>query len=120
MRFGKLTLLAASCAMMACASASKSGSNSNIITAAEISAANVPTAYDAVDRLHRSWFHDLSSGSSGDVAVYMDNQKLEKGKEALRDIPAQDVASLQYLKATDAVMRFGHDASGGAIIVVRK
>jgi hypothetical protein len=101
-------------------STTSTAANANRITADQIASLGVATAYDAVDRLHRNWFRNYSSGSSGDVVVYLANQKQDGGKEALRQFPAGDVALLEYLNSTDAVMRFGTDASGGAIIVTRK
>jgi hypothetical protein len=123
MRFPKLLLASLAFAVAACASTPKGGSSSdsasNTLTSVEIEKANVPTAYEAVDRLRRKWFRDMTG--QGDVVVYMNNQKLGDGtKEQLRQIPAQDIASLEYLKGSDAVMRFGQDAKGGAIIVNRK
>jgi hypothetical protein len=92
-----------------------------MISADDIAAANVPTAYEAVDRLHREWWQDLNHASNP-VMVYQDNnQKLGDGtKEALRQIPADDVKSIEYLASDAAVMRFGQDALGGAIILTRK
>ena len=120
MRYSKILLVAATFAASACASTPKTGgdSASNTITADQIAAANVPTAYDAVDRLHRAWFRDLTG--TGDVVVYLNNQKQDGGKEALRNIPASEVQTLEYLRGSDAQMRFGQDAAGGAIIVTRK
>lgn len=123
-------------AIIACASASQgktsettssvsgtttaAATSPNRITADDIANAGVATAYDAVDRLHRGWFRDYTSGGTGEIVVYMNNQKVEGGKEALRQIPAGDVALLEYLKSSDAVMRFGPDAKFGAIILTRK
>lgn len=92
-----------------------------MITADQIAAANVPTAYEAVDRLHRDWWQDLNHPQNP-VIVYQDNnQKLGDGTpQALRQIPADDVKSIEYLSSNDAVMRFGQDAIGGAIILTRK
>jgi hypothetical protein len=112
----------------ACASASQAGAGSgatastspNRITAAEIAKADVATAYDAVYQLHRTWFKDMSAGASGDVFIYVDNRAMDEGKDALRQIPAPQVATIDYLKAADAVLRFGPRASGGAIIVTRR
>jgi hypothetical protein len=95
-------------------------SSTNAITADQIAAANLPNAYEIVSRMRRQWFRDMSAGASGEVGVYMDNRRLEGGREALRQIPASDVARLDYLKSADAIMRFGQEASGGAIIVTRK
>lgn len=123
MRFPKLLLASLTFAIAACASTPQGPSDSDAayytLTSVEIQKANVPTAYEAVDRLRRKWFRDMTG--QGDVVVYMNNQKLNDGtKEQLRQIPAQDIASLEYLKGSDAVMRFGQDAKGGAIIVNRK
>ena len=123
MRFPKILLAALTFAVAACATTPQGPSESDTayytLTSVEIEKANVPTAYEAVDRLRRKWFRDMTG--QGDVVVYMNNQKLNTGgKEELRQIPAQDIASLEYLKGSDAVMRFGQDAKGGAIIVNRK
>lgn len=125
MRLPKILLTAFSflaiMVIAACASTPKEGGSGNandtILSAVEISEANVPTAYEAVDRRRRRWFRDLTG--EGEVSVYMDNQR-RGGKEYLREIPAQDVSYLEYLKGTDAVMKFGQEARGGAIIIVRK
>jgi hypothetical protein len=128
MRSTKLVILALSFTLTACASASQAGSagasdsNATRITADEIAKADVPTAYDAVYQLHRTWFRDMSAGAAGEVFVYVDNRAVDPGqaKEALRQIPAGEVAAIDYLKAAEAVLRFGPRAKGGAIIVVRK
>jgi hypothetical protein len=109
-------------AAVACSSATTQTASGipDQITAADIEKANVITAYDAVDRLARRWFRDMSGNASGEVVVYLDtNQKLG-GKEALRDIPAREVVEIRYLKSADAVGRYGQEASGGAIIVTRR
>jgi hypothetical protein len=125
MRRTNLVLLALSFTLAACASAAKSPStgasnaSSSRITSDEIAAANVATAYDAVYSLHRPWFRDMSAGASGDVFIYVDNRAVEEGKDALRQIPAAEVVTIDYLKSADAVLRFGPRAKGGAIIVTR-
>jgi hypothetical protein len=130
MRSSKLLLLATSFALAACASASQgsgasSGSASadeNSITSDQITQANVPTAFEAVDRLHRAWFLDQALTPNDSATVYLStNEKLGDGTpSSLRQIPADDVKLIEYLKGTDATMRFGQDAKGGAIIVTRK
>jgi len=125
MRSSKLAILALSFVVTACASSPKaatvapSDASPNRITSDEIAKADVATAYDAVYRLHRPWFKDMSAGASGDVFVYVDNRALDEGKEGLRQIPAGEVVTIDYLKAADAVLRFGPRATGGAIIVTR-
>lgn len=129
MRTKQIAGFALAMSVAACASASQAGTTGasasataspNRITAAEIAKADVATAYDAVYELHRPWFKDMSAGASGEVFVYVDNRALDEGKNALRQIPAQQVAVIEYLRASDAVLRFGPRASGGAIIVTRK
>jgi len=118
MRPSKLFLLATALfSVSACASMGSSSTGTRI-TSEQIAKANVPTAYDAVDRLHRAWFHDLTADAA--PAVYLNNQKLDGGVEGLRQIPAQEVLQIDYMKGTDAMMKYGQDAKGGAIIVTRK
>jgi hypothetical protein len=98
--------------------ASSSDHDSSQLTSEEITAANLPTAYDLVDRLRRPWLRrDAVTG--GDVVVYMDEQNLG-GAEKLRDIPSVDVAGLQYLPNADAVKRWGADIKGSVIVVSRR
>lgn len=111
---------------MACASgshastdpkpAAASTTDQSQLTSAEITAANLPTAYDLVDRLRRPWLrHDAMTGA--DVAVYQDNQSIG-GAEKLRDIPAVNVSAMQFLANADAVRRYGNDVKGSVIVVV--
>jgi hypothetical protein len=85
------------------------------LTTADIAAANLPTAYDLVDRLRRPWLRrDAVTGA--EVAVYQDNQNIG-GAEKLRDIPAATISGLQLLSNADAVHRYGNDVKGSVIVV---
>ena len=96
----------------------KQDADRNKLTLAEIEEANLPTAYELVDRRRRPWLRrDAMTG--GDVVVYMDEQK-QGGPEKLRDIPAVDVAELLYLPNDQAVRRWGADIKGSVIVVVRR
>jgi hypothetical protein len=98
--------------------ASTSEHNSTRLTLEEITSANLPTAYDLVDRLRRPWLRrDAATG--GDVVVYMDERNIG-GAEALREIPSVDVAELQYLQNADAVKHWGGDVKGSVIVVSRR
>jgi hypothetical protein len=115
--FAFLSVFLAACASTGTTTRS-SGDSEGPITAEAISAANLPDAYTLVDRLRRTWFRsDPATGA--EVSVYMDEQKLGEAS-TLRDIPAVQVAELRFLPSTAAVQRFGQDARGGAIVVVRK
>jgi hypothetical protein len=96
----------------------KQEAEKNKLGQAEIEEANLPTAYELVDRRRRAWLRrDAVTG--GDVVVYMDEQK-QGGSEKLRDIPAVDVAELLYLPNDQAVRRWGADIKGSVIVVVRR
>ncbi|MGH7497276.1 MAG: hypothetical protein ACREL3_00320 [Gemmatimonadales bacterium] len=112
-----LLVLLAGCAGNQSGARATGGADPARVTAEEIAASGGATAYEVVDRLHRNWFRDQLSGQA--VAVYWDNERLPEGAEALRGLPVQDVAELQYLDGRAAAMRWGQEASGGAIIVVR-
>lgn len=88
------------------------------LTSDDIAAANLPNAYELVNRLRRPWLRrDAVTG--GDVAVYMDDQRLG-GAEKLRDIPAVEVGELRFLPNLEAVRRWGSEVTGSVILVVRR
>ncbi len=86
------------------------------ITAADIAASRVATAYEAVDRLHHPWFKDRLTGQ--EVTVYTDGNRSLGGAESLRRIPAANIVELRYLDGRTAVTRWP-EAGGGAIVVVQ-
>jgi hypothetical protein len=95
-----------------------SATDQSRLSSGEIVAANLPTAYDLVDRLRRPWLRrDAVTGA--DVVVYMDEQNVG-GAGALRDIPSVDVAELQYLPNDAAVRRWGAEIKGSVIVVTRR
>lgn len=82
----------------------------------EIDASRLPNGYELVDRLRRAWFRkDALTGAA--VTVYMDDQNIG-GAEKLHDIPAVNIAELQYLPNEQAVRRWGASAVAGSVIVV--
>jgi hypothetical protein len=100
------------------ATASNSEHDLSRLTLDEITSANLPTAYDLVERLRRPWLRrDAVTGA--DVVVYMDERNIG-GAEALRDVPSGDVAELQYLPNADALKRWGGDVKGSIIVVSRR
>ena len=122
MRRALLALVVLPAFVLACAStgtgASDPASNSPRLTREEIVAADLPTAYDLVDRLRRPWLRrDAMTG--GEVEVYMDNRRIG-GAAALRQIPSVDVAELQYMPHDDAVRRWGSQVTGSVIVVTRR
>ena len=124
MRLSAIAVICLSAALSACAtsggtgsSATSSASRSNAprITAQEIADANMPTAYDVVEKLRRQWLR--RSGMGADVLVYQDEQQVG-GAGALRDMPATTVAELQFVAYEDAVRRWGAGIKGAVIVVI--
>ncbi|HEY9480050.1 MAG TPA: hypothetical protein VIP79_08160 [Gemmatimonadaceae bacterium] len=98
--------------------AAKSSGDQSRLTSEQITAADLPTAYDLVDRLRRPWLRgDATTGK--DVVVYMDQQNIG-GAAKLRDIPSVDVAGLEYLPYEEAVRRWGSQVEGSVIVVTRR
>lgn len=92
-----------------------SNTDQSQLTGDEIAAANLPTAYDLVERLRRPWLRrDPMTG--GEVAVMRDNVNLG-GADKLRDIPAVQVAAMLFLSNADAIRRFGSDVKGSVIVI---
>ena len=99
--------------------------NAKVLTSAEIEAAHadVRTAYEAVARLRPNWLasHGAMSSDAGAnpfASVWMDGQLLGE-LNALKDIPAFQVADLHYYDVTEAGGRFGLRAGAGGAIEVR-
>ena len=98
---------------------------SDVITAAELSAAPAfatATVYDLVVQL-RPAFLSPRLGRAGRIAsrdlppaVFIDGMH-SGGPEALRLVPAAAVKEMQYLRATDAMHRYGPSYSAGVIVV---
>ncbi|HXE57396.1 MAG TPA: hypothetical protein VNK43_05305, partial [Gemmatimonadales bacterium] len=96
----------------------KLGTDRSRLTRAEIEEADLPTAYELVERLRRPWLRrDALTG--GEVVVYMDDHALG-GADALREIPAVEVAEMEYLPHDQAVLRWGGDLPGAVIVVRRR
>ncbi len=89
----------------------------NRISHEQLAAARVATAYEAVDRLKRSWFKDGLTGRS--ATVYWDDNQPLGGIEELREIPIQDVVEIRYLDGRASNQRWPGN-TGGAIVVVRR
>lgn len=99
-------------------SASVAKSDPSRLTSDDIAAANLPNAYELVNRLRRPWLRrDAVTGA--EVAVYMDDQRIG-GAEKLRDIPTVQVGELRFLPNLEAVRRWGSEVTGSVILVVRR
>jgi len=129
MSANRLYLMAVA-AVIGCASAGNTSDTprargSGILTAEEIVAAHADnnTVYDAVARLRPNWLaaHGATSLQTGTeyAAVWVDGQQYGS-LNSLRNIPAYQVADIQYYDVTQAGARFGLRAGGGGVIEVRQ
>ncbi len=85
----------------------------NLITAEELADYHSLDCYDAVQRLRPRWLQ----GRAGDPTVVRDGSRIGPASDYLAQIPVGQVASIRYLGATEATMRFGTGVQGGAIVV---
>lgn len=82
------------------------------------------SAYDVIEQHRSFWLRRRGRNSirnPNPIRVYLDGSGSSYGTVAvLRDIPADDVESIEYYDATEAQTRFGLDNSNGAILVNTK
>ena len=100
--------------------------NPDLITTAEIEAVNARDAYELVQRLRPNWISRGTAGSSnmgaggrGGLIVFIDQAKMG-WVEALRDIPATQISSIQFMDAATAtalLAGIGSEIVTGAIVV---
>ena len=106
-----------------CSSGSRVPSRSaDVITAADMAAVNLPTAFDVVERLRPHFLRPRGPTtvvSDTRLVVYQDNLNLG-GVEMLRQIRAAELQEIRFLSASDATTRFGTGHPGGAIIVTTR
>ena len=110
-------------AALGCSSGSRVPSRSaDVITAAEMAAANLPTAFDVVERLRPHFLRPRGPTtlvSDTRLVIYQDNLNLG-GVDMLRQIRAAELQEIRFLSASDATTRFGTGHPGGAIIVTTR
>jgi outer membrane cobalamin receptor len=104
----------------ACASMNhKNTSDRNVITAAEIEAADANTAYDVIVKLHANYLSSRGPNSillkeNKEPTVYLD--QVEFGSiSSLRAIPASNIAEIRFFSGWDAMTKYGSDHVAGVI-----
>jgi len=124
------------------ASSPRVRTNPDLITKAEIDAGGYRDAYDVVQRLRPTWFTKAKSSGAqsmggiqvaggvsarsgsagGGLLVYLGSTRMG-GPEALRDIPATSIATLQYMDAATATAKLpgiGSTVISGAIVATSR
>lgn len=116
-----LTLFLIGCATTDADKQRGSRAQLNQITAEEIAAINLSSAFDVVQSLRPNWLRErgpvsLRNPQANQVVIYVDGTRLG-GMEFLRQIRAGTIASMEYLSGPEATFRFGINHVGGAILV---
>lgn len=95
----------------------------NVISRQQIDEVGSRNVYELVQRLHPLWLQKRGVNSihdeGSDIVVYLDNARIG-GPETLREIHADNVATVQFLDAGRAQYRFGVGHSYGAIVVTTR
>jgi hypothetical protein len=113
--------------LTACAAATPStrpgfgAAGRDVITAAEIVAARVTDAYQAVSQLRPEFLRrraalQMPAYGRVSVLVYLDDLRFG-GAESLRYIPLERVRLIRYITPNDADLRWGGHHPAGAILV---
>jgi outer membrane cobalamin receptor len=119
-RFSALFVVTALAFAAACASMKqKNSSDRNVITAAEIEAADANTAYDVIVKLHANYLNSRGQNSillkqNKEPTVFLD--QVEFGSiNSLRTIPASNIAEIRFVSGWDAMTKYGSDHAAGVI-----
>ena len=112
-----LALLLGACATNG---ASARTGRSDMIVQEQIAGRGFASAYDAIETIRGGWLRTRGAttliGTEAEIQVYLDNTRLG-GIETLRQIPAVNVAYIQWYNANDATARWGIGHGAGAIFV---
>jgi hypothetical protein len=97
------------------------GSDPNVLTRADLDAANVSSAYDAVERLRPRWLvpRTRSVQFQVDVVVFFNNSPVGD-VQSLRQMNLDGIHEIRYLDPAEAQSRLaaaGYNLSGGVIQV---
>ena len=120
LRLVLLALILGGCASGGRPTSGAPRARADLITAEELRGGQFRTANDAVSSLRARWLQsrgtDTFVGKPGEVQVHLDDVRLG-GVSTLREIPAIDIAYMQFFDPTSAAARWGLDHSHGAIYV---
>ncbi|HEX9939010.1 MAG TPA: hypothetical protein VGB15_17850 [Longimicrobium sp.] len=98
--------------------------NPRVLTAEDITRTGATNAFDVVSRVRSRWLHDRGPGEKDDAGpvllqVYRNGQ-LVGGADALRQIAAGDIQTMEWVDPITARARYGPRAGHGVILVTDK
>jgi hypothetical protein len=98
--------------------------NSRVLTAEDITRTGATNAFDVVSRVRSRWLHDRGPGEKDDAGpvllqVYRNGQ-LVGNADALRQIAAGDILTMEWVDPITARTRYGPRAGHGVILVTDK
>ena len=88
--------------------------NSTLIVRAQLQELTGRSAWDAVERFNRRW---LSNARGGGYARVVIDGTFRYDLNELRQLSADGIESLRFVRATDATTKYGIGFGGGAIEV---
>ena len=91
----------------------------SLLTEAEISSVDTPTALDAIQRLRPQYLWGGRFRAADYPMVYVDGM-LVGGVNALGDIASTTIREIRRLDALEATTRYGTGHPGGAIVIITK
>ena len=98
--------------------------NANAISAFELENSSTQTAYEAIRKLRPNFLNyqaqtSVTNPSPGVPVVYM-NERFAGDINVLNQILVSQVESIRFYKATDAMIKYGTDRTGGVIAITLK
>lgn len=107
--------------LLACASGGATARDASVITAPELSRSRATNAYDAIRQLRPELLRSRDLGSlvyfkPNRPAVAVDNV-LVGGIEALRALPLDTVARIEYVGAWKAASKYGAALRNGVVLI---
>lgn len=97
--------------------------DANLITYDEVTETHFTNAYELINALRPNWLQvrsqSIGGRSAGLPVIYVDGSRMGT-VEFLRQIPAGQVQTAQFLRAPEATSRYGSNHTGGAILIVSR
>lgn len=90
--------------------------NPDLITAAEIDGTTASDALNLVQRLRPQWLRARAASPGDVVVVYVNGGRLGSAAE-LRNLKAETIGEMRYVRSEEAVARYGMGHSAGVILV---